>query len=108
MFLVVGPNTGLGHTSLIVMIEAQVHYIIETIRVMRKNNWNSVDVKKEAQEKYNVEIQNKMQNTVWQTGGCNSWYKNKNGKNVTLWPDYTFKFRRRTLHFDPKLYHLAS
>ncbi|HXH17707.1 MAG TPA: hypothetical protein VNJ07_01385 [Chitinophagales bacterium] len=103
-FLIVGPNTGLGHSSMIIMIEAQVHYVMECIKAIRKNNWKFIDVKSEAQKAYNDELQHKLKQTVWQTGGCTSWYQNRNGKNVALWPYFTFTFRRRTRKFEKEKY----
>jgi cation diffusion facilitator CzcD-associated flavoprotein CzcO len=106
LFMVVGPNTGLGHSSMILMIEAQVHYILEAIKLMKKENFKSVDVKKETQTSFNTDLQQKLNKTVWQSGGCVSWYQTKTGKNVTLWPDYTFRFMRRTKKFEVEKYEI--
>jgi cation diffusion facilitator CzcD-associated flavoprotein CzcO len=107
MFLVVGPNTGLGHSSMILMIEAQVQYIMEAIKAMKNNNWKYVDLKPEAQKQFNTQLQQQLAKTVWQTGGCISWYQNKNGKNVTLWPSYTFTFKKQTEKFEADKYEVA-
>jgi len=104
MFIVVGPNTGLGHSSMILMIEAQVHYIMEALKTMKEKGAKSADVKKEVEKKYNEEIQVKLAKSVWQSGGCTSWYQTKSGKNVTLWPGFTFTFMKRTKHFEPDKY----
>lgn len=104
LFLIVGPNTGLGHSSMILMIEAQVQYIMESLKAMRSNNWKSIEVKPQAQQQYNETMQRELAKTVWQSGGCVSWYQNKNGKNVTLWPGYTFTFMRRTKQFEADKY----
>lgn len=108
MFLVVGPNTGLGHSSMILMIEAQVQYIMQTLNAMKQKKARFIDLKPEAQRIYNQEIQEKLSRTVWQTGGCVSWYQMKNGKNVTLWPGFTFSFMQRTQKFDPEKYEIVS
>lgn len=108
LFLVVGPNTGLGHSSMILMIEAQVHYIMEAIRLMKKEQLKSVDVKKEVETAFNTDLQQRLGKTVWQSGGCVSWYQTKTGKNVTLWPDYTFTFMKRTKKFEPEKYELVK
>lgn len=108
LFLIVGPNTGLGHSSMILMIEAQVHYAMEAIRQMKLNKWKAVDVKPEVQKSYNEDIQEQLSHTIWQTGGCVSWYQDKNGKNVTLWPGHTFTFMKRTKTFEPDKYILAK
>ncbi|MDB5284548.1 MAG: NAD(P)/FAD-dependent oxidoreductase, partial [Bacteroidota bacterium] len=104
LFLVVGPNTGLGHSSMILMIEAQVNYIMDCIGQMKRDKLQSVDVKKEVEVEYNRDLQKKLSKTVWQTGGCHSWYQDKNGKNVSLWPGYTFTFMNRTKKFEARKY----
>ena len=56
-------------------------------------------------ERYNDEVQAMMPGTVW-ASGCASWYLDATGRNATLWPDFTFRFRQRTKHFDPESYEL--
>ena len=107
MFIVVGPNTGLGHSSMILMIEAQVHYIMEALKTMKQKGAKYTDVKKEVEKEYNNEIQIKLAKSVWQSGGCMSWYQTKSGKNVTLWPGFTFTFMKRTKNFEPDKYEWA-
>lgn len=104
MFLVVGPNTGLGHSSMILMIEAQVNLVIESVKALKQSGAKFMDVKKETQDQFNNEIQAKLANTVWQSGGCTSWYQTKSGKNVTIWPDFTFTFMKRTAKFEHEKY----
>lgn len=106
-FFVVGPNTGLGHSSMILMIEAQVQYILDGLQYLQKNKLYTADVKAEIQKKYNQDIQEKLSKTVWQNGGCKSWYQTKDGKNVTLWPGFTFTFMNKTRHFEPSKYELS-
>ncbi len=108
LFLIVGPNTGLGHSSMLIMIEAQIHYIIEALKNASTQKAKYLDVKEEVQKNYNEELQNQLKRTVWQTGGCISWYQDKNGKNVTLWPGYTFTFRKRTKKFEPEKYEMVK
>ncbi len=108
LFLIVGPNTGLGHSSMIIMIEAQIHYIMEALKDEQTKTATYIDVKKEVQKVYNDELQEQLKHTVWQTGGCQSWYQDKNGKNVTLWPGYTFTFRKRTKKFDATKYEMKK
>jgi cation diffusion facilitator CzcD-associated flavoprotein CzcO len=108
MFLVVGPNTGLGHSSMILMIEAQVHYILEALKLMRQDKIKFADVKKDVQADFNNDIQRRLSRTVWQSGGCVSWYQTKTGKNVTLWPGFTFTFMKRTKVFEPGKYELVK
>lgn len=105
LFLMIGPNTGLGHTSMVYMIESQVKYILDCLRTMSRRNLQTVEVRPEIQEAFNTEVQRRMQSTVW-TSGCASWYLDARGRNTTLWPGFTFDFRRRTRHFDPRHYRL--
>jgi cation diffusion facilitator CzcD-associated flavoprotein CzcO len=107
-FMVVGPNTGLGHSSMILMIESQVQYILSALQLMRARRVQQVDVLPEAQESYNREIQARLNKSVWSTGGCMSWYMTRSGRNTTLWPGFTFEFRYRTRRFDPQCYRLVS
>lgn len=108
LFLIVGPNTGLGHSSMILMIEAQVNYIMDAIKQANSNKWKAIDVKPEVQRTYNEDLQLKLSHTIWQTGGCVSWYQTKNGKNVTLWPGHTFTFMKRTKKFEPAKYAIEN
>jgi hypothetical protein len=94
MFLLMGPNTGLGHNSMIFMIEAQVHYAVEAIRAMRRDDLVSIDVRPEVEQAFRVELTKKLEHTVW-TSGCNSWYMAPDG-DVLLWPGFTFDYWRRT------------
>ena len=107
-FMIVGPNIGLGHSSMILMIEAQVHYVVEAMKLMKSEQLKYVDVKKEVETTYNEDIQDRLSRTVWQSGGCVSWYQTKTGKNVTLWPGFTFTFMKRTKKFEPAKYELAK
>jgi cyclohexanone monooxygenase len=104
LFFLVGPNTGLGHNSMIYMIEAAATYILDAIQQMRAGGWKSVDVKPEALRAYNDKLQAKVEGTVWQVGGCKSWYQNDAGRNTALWPDFTFKYRQEVASFDANNY----
>lgn len=105
MFVLIGPNTGLGHTSMTIMIEASVQYVIACLKAMEKHNAKSMEVKAEVQASFNTKIQKKLAKTIWMTGGCNSWYISKTGKNTSLWPGFTFSFARRTKRVKAKEYH---
>ncbi|MGH3777920.1 MAG: flavin-containing monooxygenase [Pseudonocardiaceae bacterium] len=104
LFMLVGPNTGLGHTSLIYMIESQVAYTIEALRYLRRTGAAAVEVRSQAQVAYNESVQRRMDGTVWTTGGCVSWYLDAQGHNTTLWPTFTWRFRRATRSFQPAEY----
>lgn len=95
-FLIVGPNTGLGHSSMVLMIESQVNYAMSCIRSLRKKRLKYINVLKEAQDLYNGKIQSRLEKSIWNTGGCVSWYRTESGKNTTLWPGFTFEFRLKT------------
>lgn len=104
-FMITGPNTTLGHNSMIYMIESGANYVVDAILQLRKNGWHSVDVKPEVQARYNAKIQRKLQGTVW-ASGCTSWYLNQDGKNTTLWPGFTFSYRWITRRFDAANYRI--
>ena len=106
-FSIVGPNTGLGHNSIVLMIEAQVRYIMSALRHMQKKNIRALDVRRDVQTDFNRRIQEKLKGTVWATG-CKSWYLDRNGKNTTLWPGFTFDFLRKTRRIDPRCYELRT
>lgn len=104
-FILMGPNTGLGHNSMVYMIESQVNYVMSALKFMQKKRIKQVDVAAKAQASYNAEIQNKLQGSVWNDGGCQSWYIHPvSGKNVTLWPGFTWQFRQQTRRFDAGAY----
>lgn len=95
LFLMCGPNTGLGHNSQIFMIEAQADYLVRCIRLAGKNG--VAEVKRAAQDRYNKELQDGMASTVWQAGGCQSWYQDsRTGRNTLLWPKPVIPFWLRT------------
>lgn len=103
-FFVLGPNTGLGHSSMIYMVEASVQYVIDALQQMDAHGIAQVDVRPERYRHWNDGIQRRMPQTVWVKGGCASWYLDSNGRNTTLWPDFTFRFRALTKRFDLESY----
>jgi cation diffusion facilitator CzcD-associated flavoprotein CzcO len=104
LFIMTGPNTGLGHTSMVLMIEAHIQYIASAIQSMREHNLASVDIKREVQDRFNRRLHARLAKTIWTTGGCKSWYQTSAGKVVALWPGSTYDFRRRTAQFDMAKY----
>lgn len=104
LFMLVGPNTGLGHSSLIYMIESQVAYTIDSLRHLQCTGVAAVEVRPEAQAVYNRAVQRRMEGTVWAAGGCASWYLDAHGRNTTLWPTFTWRFRQATRRFQPAEY----
>jgi cation diffusion facilitator CzcD-associated flavoprotein CzcO len=92
LYFLVGPNTGLGHNSIVLMIEAQVRYLVDLLTRTSRAGLDVVEAKSSVQQAYNAEIQRKLVGTVWDVGGCQSWYLDKRGRNTTLWPTFTFTF----------------
>lgn len=107
LFVLTGPNTGLGHNSQVFMIEAQIRYVLGALIHARRHAIDRVEVRPEAQAAYDQMVQRKMRRTVWVTGGCQSWYLDAEGRNVTLWPDFTWRYAWQTRRFDPSRYDLA-
>jgi cation diffusion facilitator CzcD-associated flavoprotein CzcO len=101
-----GPNVNLGHTSIVYMLESQLAYAIDALRTMRLRGAAEFEVHAETQDAYNEEIQERLARTVWNTGGCGSWYFDSNGRNSIQWPGFTFEYRRRTRRFDTPAYRL--
>jgi cation diffusion facilitator CzcD-associated flavoprotein CzcO len=100
LFLLVGPNTGLGHNSMIFMIESQLRYIVDAIRAMDSGDLRAIEPTAPAQATWNAAVQRRMRRTVWSTGGCTSWYQDAQGRIPTLWPGSPGKFRRATRGVD--------
>lgn len=99
LFVVTGPNTGIGHTSALFLIESQMRYIMSCITQVKQRNRQVIEVKEQAEQKYTDHIHHEMTKTVWQNGGCNSWYKSKSGKVIAMFPGFSFTFRRWTKNF---------
>lgn len=91
LFMLLGPNTGLGHNSVVFMAEQQISYVMKCLRIMREQNLASMEVRPEVQATYNQAVQARLLDTVW-ASGCKSWYQNAHGKNVALWPGFTFQY----------------
>jgi cation diffusion facilitator CzcD-associated flavoprotein CzcO len=108
LFFVVGPNTGLGHSSMVFMIESQVAYIVDAVTHLKTHGFTSAEPRAEVQRAHNEALQRRMRRTVWSAGGCASWYLDSHGRNVTLWPRATFTFRRELAQFDIDAYALRT
>ncbi|MGO9943656.1 MAG: flavin-containing monooxygenase [Rhodoblastus sp.] len=98
LFMLYGPNTNLGHNSIVYMLESQIQYVKEAIVGLRAAPGTSFDVKADVQNGFNASLQRALRNTVW-AEGCKSWYFDK-GKNVNNWGGFTFTYRRLTRRFD--------
>jgi hypothetical protein len=91
MFQLLGPNSGLGHNSVIFMIECQVHYLLECLREWRARGAAWLDVDAAAQARFNERVQRSLAGTVW-SSGCRSWYQQADGRNFTIWPFSTWRY----------------
>jgi cation diffusion facilitator CzcD-associated flavoprotein CzcO len=100
LFFLVGPNTGLGHNSIVYMIESQIAYVLSALDEMAAGGVAAVEPRQELQDAWNAQLQEDLQGTVWNAGGCSSWYLDANGRNTTLWPTFTLPYRRRLSSFD--------
>jgi cation diffusion facilitator CzcD-associated flavoprotein CzcO len=106
LFILLGPYTGLGHTSVVIMIEAQIEYVMKALAAIDARELAAVEVRREAQDAFVAEMNQMAKGTVWTAGGCQSWYLDSHGNASTIWPDFTFRFRRRTNHFNTDDYDL--
>jgi cation diffusion facilitator CzcD-associated flavoprotein CzcO len=108
-FMLLGPNTGLGHNSVVLMIEAQVRHAMNCLKLMKRENRRVLEVRPEIQQSFVEEIYGRMSRTVWQSGGCHSWYQDQNtGEITTLWPGSVVSYLRRTRSVSPSDYLLSS
>ncbi|WP_432975871.1 flavin-containing monooxygenase [Dactylosporangium sp. CA-233914] len=104
LFLLLGPNTGLGHNSVVLMIEAQIAYVLSALDTMRRKGLRAVEPRPEAQARFVAALDKRTATTVWMTGGCSSWYIDATGRNSTMWPGSSWAYRLRLRRFDPAAY----
>ena len=104
LFLLLGPNTGVGHTSVVYMIEGQIEHLMGALRFMRAHGVQSVEPRAEAQGEYVSSLYRRTEGTVWVAGGCRSWYLDRTGRSSAVWPDFTWRYRRRVARFRPREY----
>lgn len=107
LFVVTGPNTGIGHTSAIFVIEAQMNYILKSIQQLDKTGAKAIEVKPEAEAAYTGMIHAEMEKTVWKAGGCKSWYQSKSGHVIAMFPGFSFTYRQLANRFKPQ-HHVFS
>ncbi|WP_277243738.1 flavin-containing monooxygenase [Mycolicibacterium obuense] len=101
-FVVTGPNTGIGHTSAVFVIEAQMEYIRRAIAAVERTGATTIEVTDTAENDYTAMVHREMTRTVWHTGGCQSWYKSKSGHVIAMFPGFSFTFRRLARRFRPE------
>ena len=97
-FLMIGPNLAVS-SSAVIIIDAQLAYIIDALRQARRDGLRTIEPEPKVHEAYNAQLQAALQHTVWNKGGCSSYYLDANGRNSTAWPWTTFEMRRRLSRF---------
>jgi len=108
-FMLMGPNTALGHNSVILMIEAQIGFILRALDFRERSETAVLEVDAVEQHRYNRWLERRLERTVWNRGGCSSWYLHpESGKNTTLWPGYTWRYRQLMRRFDPSVFRTAD
>ena len=104
-FTLLGPNTALGHNSVLLMIEGQIRYLISALRWMQASGAAAIEVRAQAARDWDADLQQRLRRSIWQRGGCSSWYQHRSsGRIPTLWPRFTFSFRWLLRRFDPPAY----
>lgn len=106
-YLLIGPNTTLGHNSMVYIIESQIAYVVDALRTLRDKGLAVASPRPEIQRQWNARLQRAMASTVWVTGGCHSWYQDPSGRISTLWPTFASRMRSVLRRFDPDAYDLA-
>jgi hypothetical protein len=106
-FILMGPNTGPGHTSVLIYTEAQISHTLQAIQKLKKAGLKYVEVRQEVQDRYNERIQGRMKYMVW-SSGCNSWYLSKDGSNHALYPGFAAEYALRARRFRPSDYVLVA
>jgi cation diffusion facilitator CzcD-associated flavoprotein CzcO len=107
-FMLIGPNTATGHTSVLLYAEAQIEYIMDCLEHLERNGLASLDVRGDVQAAFNDDLRERLKSTVWTSGGCGSWYLDADGGTSVIWPGYTWQFRRALRAFDPQAYELRA
>jgi len=107
-FFLQGPNTGLGHSSVLLMLEAQIEHVLGALRAKRERGAATVEPRPESQAAFVAGVDARMRGTVWEKGGCRSWYLDEQGRNWTLWPGFTFTFMWRVRRFRPAEYRFSA
>jgi cation diffusion facilitator CzcD-associated flavoprotein CzcO len=95
-FLLLGPNTGLGHTSVVFMIETQVQHVLSCLRLLSRRNGSTIEARPDPTRRYNDGVQRRLRRAVWSAGGCRSWYLDDAGVNRAIWPGFSFEYWART------------
>ncbi|MCV7314314.1 NAD(P)/FAD-dependent oxidoreductase [Mycolicibacillus parakoreensis] len=107
LYFTFGPNSGPGHNSALVYMEAQIGYIVAAIGKLLQFNWKSLDVRPDAQARYNEDIQQRLQSTTWNSG-CQSWYLTEDGFNATMFPGFATQYVNQLKHVDLEDYKIVA
>lgn len=99
LFMLYGPNTNLAHNSIVYMLESQFQYVLSCVRALQAEPGTAMDVKPDRLRDFSATVQQKLQNSVWESG-CHSWYLDENGRNTVNWPGFTFTYRKATRQVD--------
>jgi cation diffusion facilitator CzcD-associated flavoprotein CzcO len=105
-FMMMGPNTGPGHTSVLVYTEAQIAHALQAIKKMIAEDIKYCDVRQDVQDRYNERIQRRMKHMVW-ASGCHSWYLSSDGRNRSLYPGFAWEYVLRARRLNPADYEVA-
>jgi cation diffusion facilitator CzcD-associated flavoprotein CzcO len=103
LFVLLGPHTGLGHTSVLLMIESQISYLLGAVAAMDAQGIAVLEPRADAQAAFVAAVRRRSRKTVWESGGCASWYLDADGHSI-LWPDTAWSFRRALRRFDAERY----
>ncbi len=107
LFFLLGPNTALGHNSVVFMIESQIRYVSQAMRLVERSGAAGLAPRESAQARFQSDMQRKLVAGVWTQGGCKSWYLDAHGVNRTIWPGFTWRYWQRTRRLDPADYELV-
>jgi hypothetical protein len=103
-FMLLGPNTGLGHTSVVFMIESQVQHIMSCLRRLARDQAEVIEVGADVAARCNAGLQRRLRRAVWSAGGCVSWYLDEAGINRAIWPGFSFEYWARTRRAQRRVY----
>ena len=108
LFFLLGPNTALGHNSVVFMIESQIRYVAAAMALADREGAEALDTKPSAQARFQSDIQRRLVKGIWTQGGCTSWYLDAHGVNRTIWPGFTWRYWLRTRRVDPETFELVG
>lgn len=108
LFLLLGPNTGLGHNSALLMIEAQIGYVIRALKLLERRKCDAMVLRRARELRFTAHLERRLKRTVWQSGGCRSWYQDeRTGKNFAIWPGSVIEYLARTRRVSAADYELS-